>query len=376
MESTTTNNNVTFIGHGYPTGWEETEITTEDTFMEEVESFTTFKIANFINTYWFPVLVAIGPVGNTLSFFVMIKPNNRKMSTCIYMAAISINDNIMMGSCLFDYLVAAVQIHEWNSTECKIHVFVALFALQNGTFQVLAMTLDKYIAIKWPHKAATYSTPRTARKIAMVLYVCLGIYNIPHLFISSAVGDQCFAYGISNVMSRVYSWFSFVLIGLIPFTVLIHMNFVIVKTVRNSRKMFRANDTNTGMQTRQRKMKSAENQVTIMLLLVTTLFFILIFPTYFRFIYLLVAKRDTPVQYATSMIIYQISYKLYATNSGINFFLYCISGQKFRNDLKEILCQVCCFNISHPSRAERKDDQQSPKEISTVRTKSSISLSC
>ena len=296
------------------------------------------------------------------------------MSTCIYMAAISINDNIMMGSCLFDYLVAAVQIHEWNPTECKIHVFVALFALQNGTFQVLAMTLDKYIAIKWPHKAATYSTPRTARKIAMVLYVCLGIYNIPHLFISSAVGDQCFAYGISNVMSIVYSWFSFVLIGLIPFAVLIQMNFVIVKTVRNSRKMFRANDTNKGMQTRQKTMKTAENQVTIMLLLVTTLFFILIFPTYFRFIYLLVAKRDTPNQYANSMIIYQISYKLYATNSGINFFLYCISGQKFRNDLKEILCHLCCFDSFHPSCAERKDDQQSPKKISTVITKNSSSL--
>ena len=176
-------------------------------------------------------------------------------------------------------------------------------------------------------------------------------------------------------MSRVYSWLSFVLIGLIPFTMLIHMNFVIVKTVRNSRKMFRVNDANTGMQTRQRTMKSAESQVTIMLLLVTTLFFFFIFPTYFRFIYLLVAKRDTPLQYANSMIIYQISYKLYATNSGINFFLYCISGQKFRNDLREILRHVCCFYRSHPSRAERKDDPQSPKEISTVRTKSSSSLS-
>ena len=208
----------------------------------------------------------------------------------------------------------------------------------------------------------------------MVLYVCLGTYNIPHLFISSAVGDQCFAYGISNVMPRVYSWFSFVLIGLIPFAVLIQMNFVIVKTVRNSRKMFRANDTNTGMQTRQKTMKTAENQVTIMLLLVTTLFFILIFPTYFRFIYLLVAKRDTPNSYANSMIIYQISYKLYATNSGINFFLYCISGQKFRNDLKEILCHLFCFDSCHPYCAERKDDQQSPKEISTVITKNSSSL--
>ena len=117
------------------------------------------------------------------------------------------------------------------------------------------------------------------------------------------------------------------------------MNYVIVNTVRSSRKMFGANDTNTGMETRQRTMKSAENQLTIMLILVTTLFLILLCPTYFRFIYLVFAKRDTPIEYAKSMLIYQITSKLYTTNSGVNFLLYCISGKKFRNDLKEIL--VC-----------------------------------
>ena len=57
---------------------EEIETTTEDTFMEEVEAYTIFKIANFISIYWFPILVPLGLVGNSLSFVVMIKPNNRK----------------------------------------------------------------------------------------------------------------------------------------------------------------------------------------------------------------------------------------------------------------------------------------------------------
>ena len=42
--------------------------------------------------------------------------------------------------------------------------------------------------------------------------------------------------------------------------------------------------------------------------------------------------------FALSVFLYQLSSKLYATNSGVNFFLYCISGQKFRNYLKEIFC--------------------------------------
>ena len=65
-----------------------------------------------------------------------------------------------------------------------------------------------------------------------------------------------------------------------------------------------------------------------MLLLVTTLFFILLCPTYVRFIYLLFASRDTPLAYANSTFLVEVTYKLYASNSGINFFLYCISGKK------------------------------------------------
>ena len=65
-------------------------------FKKEVETFMTYKVASFIDQYWFPILVPIGLVGNTLSFLVMVRPNNRKVSTCIYMAAISINDNLMM----------------------------------------------------------------------------------------------------------------------------------------------------------------------------------------------------------------------------------------------------------------------------------------
>ena len=333
----------------FTTGWEESEVTTKDTFMEEVKTYTTFKVANFISVYWFPVLIPVGLVGNILSFIVMTKLNNRKMSTCIYMAAISVNDNIMMCMCLHDYLVYVVQIHRWHSIECKIYAFVTLIALQNGTFQILAMTLDKYIAIKWPHKAATYSTPRRAKMITVSLYICAFIYNIPPYFLSDVIGNQCVGYAVRGVITSMYTWLSFVLNAIIPYTVLIHMNFVIVKTVKTSRKFFTTDDTNTRMENRRKTMKSAENQLTIMLLLVTTLFFILLCPTYVRFIYLLFANRDTPLAYANSTFLVEVTYKLYASNSGINFFLYCISGKKFRNDLKETLC--CCCG--------RKDQLQS-----------------
>ena len=189
----------------------------EDIFMEEVKTLMTFKIANIIKIYWFPVLIPLGLVGNTLSFLVMIKPNNRKMSTCIYMAGISINDNIMMLESLHNWLVTGLEVHQFKPLECRFASFWALFGLQNSTFQVLAMTVDKYIAIKWPHKAATYSTPKRAKIIVTIGFLALMIYNIPHLFMARLLGGQCFGYSAGGVITKIYSWINFICNGVIPF---------------------------------------------------------------------------------------------------------------------------------------------------------------
>ena len=107
-----------------------------------------------------------------------------------------------------------------------------------------------------------------------------------------------------------------------------------------------------------------------MLLLVTMLFLILLIPTYIRFIYLTFVERDTPSKYASSMLFFQVTYKLYTTNNGINFFLYCLSGQKFRNDLKEIICAImkCCS----PSSGEITSNNDTESNVTVLSTEPGV----
>ena len=322
------------------------ETDSEDTFPQEAESYMIYKVTKYIAKYWSPVLIPLGLAGNTLSFLVMIRSNNRKVSTCIYMAAISINDNLMMCIEVHAWFVTAANIHEWHLWECKTSAYFAGFSLQLTTYLVIAMTLDKYIAIKWPHRAATYSTPRRVKIIIFTIVTSVVLYNLPKYFTTAVVAGSCYSSSVKGIFTKIYSWFNIVLNAVIPFTLLIHMNYIIVKTVRNSRKMFKNHSQIATMNKRQRTMKSAENQLTTMLLLVTSLFLILLLPTYIRYIYSAFVSSDTPSEFATSIFFSEISYKLYFTNSGINFFLYCVSGQKFRNDLKEIVCCIRRTNVS------------------------------
>ena len=327
---------------------------TEDSasFMEEVEGYMTFKVSSYINYYWFPILVPIGLVGNTLSFLVMIRPNNRKVSTCIYMAAISINDNLMMCLALRSWVGLAIETYQIDVVQCKIFSWLTAFAMQNSRYQILAMTVDKYVAIKWPHKAATYSTPKRGKFIITVVFICILIYNARHIPMSSIVQGRSRSYADGGIISVVLTWLSFFVNGVIPFSLLIYMNYVIVQTIKNSGKMFGSTSKpehishdRKGMETRQRKMKSAENQLTVMLLLVTILYLVPQIPAYIRNIYAKFATQDTPAKYASYILILLLTYALSITSNGINFFLYCISGKKFRNDLKEILyCNGTTFD--------------------------------
>ena len=334
------------------------ETETQATFLQDAQTYMTYKILIYIDRYWFPVLIPFGLVGNTLSFLVMIKPTSRKVSTCIYMAAISINDNIMLIFALHDWLVSAMNIRRWFVLECKINAYFAYFSLQTATYQILVMTIDKNVAIKWPHKAATYSTPRRAKIIILTIFTLVLIFNVPHFFITTLIGGKCYGYSMKSILTKVYSWLTIVINAIIPFTLLIHMNYAIVKAVRNSRKMFRSNVGTAVEETRKKSIKSADNQLTTMLLLVTTLFLILVLTTYIRFIYAAFIVQDTPSKLASSMLIFEISYKLYVTNSGINFFLYCMSRQKFRNDLKKI---VCCKRGSNSSSTNSRSNTNTLK---------------
>ena len=258
--------------------------------------------------------------------------------------------------------MCALKVSQWREWECKIANYLDYFALQCATYQVLAMTFDKFVAIKWPHRSAIHSTPRRAKMIILTIIICVAMYNLPHLYTTAVVAGNCYGYSAKNMLTKVYSWFTIVINAVIPFTLLIHMNYVIVKTVRKSCRMFSSNVGSAAIDTRQKTMKSAQNQLTTMLLLVTTLFLILLLPTYIRFIYAAFLISDTPSKYATSLVFIEISYKLYVSNSGVNFFLYCISGRKFRNDLKEILCYI---------RRSSSSSRESHHDASIFSTKSS-----
>ena len=156
---------------------------------------------------------------------------------------------------------------------------------------------------------------------------------------------------LSTFENSFYFWLSCVVQFFIPFVLLLAMNSVIIHTLRTRSLSFKRTTSDQGkiqgeleghaknecQGNSQFQSQSQQGQIFAILLLVAFSFLILITPLYAFNVYISVFDyTKTPQRFAFFYMFYEIVVKLYFTNNAINFFLYVISGQKFRNDLKRL----------------------------------------
>ena len=212
---------------------------------------------------------------------------------------------------------------------CAIGTAVLWSATLSSTLFILNMTFDKVYSILRPHKASSFNTVKRAKITVTCVIVFSSLYNIPYLFIITNNGPQCVT-DLLSFKNRFFFWLSYVVHFVIPFISLLSMNSIIIHILR-TRTLLK--NTQSKVQT-PNSVQRVDKQTFVILLLVAFSFFVLITPLYAFTLYVeFVDISKSPKAFAGFYIFYQVMHKLYYTNNAINFFLYVISGRKFRNDL-------------------------------------------
>ena len=236
-----------------------------------------------------------------------------------------------------------------------------------STLFIVAMTFERFYSIIMPHKAASFNTVKRAKIRILFVVLFSVLFNIPHFVVTSHQEWLCLPFGNAVAMEKsyfkFYYWFSLVVQFVIPFVLLLTMNSVIIHTLRKRSDLGLRKVESKSKYTEDKQMKSNDKQIYLILLLVTFSFLILSTPGYvFYIINLLMDFTKTPKAFAGYYLFSNVAQKLNVTNYGINFFLYVISGKKFRTDL---------MNIFRVNNYKRNDETSNFSK--TVET--SISLS-
>ena len=222
---------------------------------------------------------------------------------------------------------------------CCLTMYTYFSSFLCSCYLLIAMTFERFYSIIRPHKAASFNTVKRARISIISIYFVWYTYGIPFLFICGDNGISCVPnrFASDNVLGEIYHWSTEILTFVFPFISLLTMNSVIIHTLRKRSEQNLSQPKGQGeTQGQNVKIKNTEKQIVTMLLLVTFVFLTLNVPVRALVFYLNFSSGDTPFYYAGLHLFYQFGEKAYYTNLGINFFLYVISGQKFRTDLRNL----------------------------------------
>ena len=225
----------------------------------------------------------------------MTMKHNRHLPTCVYMSIIAINDNLALTLNLNVWLVQNTPFWMYGYSICKILIYLTHVFGSFGTFEIVLMTLDKVIAIRMPYKSALLCTAKRAIIYSVITFCSITVFYLPNIDFSEQVGpSRCTRYVKEGWYVTVYSYISLIVSPVVPVTMLFVMNIIIIRAVWKSQRMRSENQPGEAD-----KNKSTEVQLTVMLILLSTLFDTLLLPFQIREIYYsYISKSGTPKQYA------------------------------------------------------------------------------
>ncbi|XP_055704123.1 pyrokinin-1 receptor isoform X2 [Phlebotomus papatasi] len=327
-------------------------------------------ISDFLITYYTPILVFTGSIGNMLSILVFCKTKLRKLSSSYYLAALGVSDTLFLVGLFISWL-NFVDVNLTNRNFfCQSFIYLSGLCSFLSVWFVVAFTVERFIAVLYPLKRQTMCTVKRAKIVLCGLTVLGCIHSAPFILFSSPQFSERLNATICDVREEykehmtIFNYIDTIIVFVVPFTAIVILNsftgFTVWKVAGVRRSMtiqkrqgssslhdFRKthpnhqhcthpnghNSVNLSLHqqrsTKQRVANSSQIKVTKMLLMVSTVFVCLNLPSYAMRVRAYIETQPTK----TTLVIQYYCWLFFITNFGINFALYCVSGQNFRKAL-------------------------------------------
>ncbi|NXL78790.1 SSR4 protein, partial [Leptocoma aspasia] len=107
----------------------------------------------------------LGLLGNALVIFVILRYAKMKTATNIYLLNLAIADELFMLSVPFVATAAALQHWPFGRALCRTVMGVDGLNMFSSVFCLTVLSLDRYIAVVHPLRAASYRRPRIAKLV-------------------------------------------------------------------------------------------------------------------------------------------------------------------------------------------------------------------
>ncbi|XP_052761840.1 P2Y purinoceptor 1-like [Mya arenaria] len=309
----------------------------------KLEPSTLMKAGFDIFTYVTPFVLVLGLVGNGLSIVVFRTPTMKKMSASVYLAALAMADICTLLVYVLaewlrrglPYLSPGISVRLLNIDGiCQVLLYLSYVARFMSSWIIVAFTAERFSGVCFP----LHTMHRKSRRILFCLLVTGAIFVIYKPFLSGEykIGKRTSCTSIPKhiFLSFVLDTIFVTVIFFLPLAIITTLNVLIVRTLylrnRHTNDLFAENT-------------KIRLEFTIILFAITFFYVTFHMPYFVLWCRLQVlngphlpsVSRDKHFwDYWIGLL--NIARTVFYLNYCSNFFLYCITGTYFRNELRRL----------------------------------------
>ena len=363
-----------------------TETIIDNALAPSFTDYVEFKVAKFINDYYLYLVCVIGIPGN-LACIMTLTSMKPLLSSAIYMLALAVADVIAL-ALKISYIRLTAEDVRLGDIGCRLIFMMGTMWQMYANWVLVALTIERFLAIWFPLKVRELSTKRNTLLVLSLMLLFFALANLQFLFTYEEVHDQFMVWDcrpkpkFAEFINKIWYWIDAILYALLPTILLLVFNSLIIFAVRRSGKKQRRMTFGHGKPTES---LNQQRQITTMLLTSSIIFVILVLP---NSIFFIVKNywtwRETSLGISQYYLLLQIIFLLSDLSHALNFYLYCLSGRKFRQHFLKLICPcrngavtkwicLCCNETgasmrpgAHRSRITYDITTSSATNISTI----------
>ncbi|XP_067831581.1 somatostatin receptor type 1 [Heptranchias perlo] len=285
----------------------------------------TYDASKIVIPSIYALVCCVGVLGNAMVIYVILKYAKMKTATNIYILNLAVADELFMLSVPFLATSAALQHWPFGALMCRIVLSVDGINMFTSIFCLTVLSVDRYIAVVHPIKAASYRRPTVAKTINIFVWVLSLLVILPIIIFAGTVPTVdgvviCNLLWPEAAWSKAFVIYTFLLGFLLPvFAICLCYCLIVAK--------MRAVALKAGWLQRRK----SEKKITRMVMLVVAVFAICWMPFY-------VIQLVNVFLYPPDPTVTQLFVILSYANSGANPILYGFVSDNFRRSFQRILC--------------------------------------
>ena len=327
---------------------------------------------HMIDLYGIPIIVMIGILGNVTCFFVFVATYLRRMSSSIYLAALSVTDALFLLTTLLAWMDnVKIDIYHRQGW-CQLLTYVGFVTSFLDVWYVVSFTVERYIAVCFPFKRLDLCTPKRAKIVVISLaFAACVMFNfalwtseVGNLFQRPFCAPMPKYFTLVSGLNNVDTLLTLIIPTIIIITSNIRIGYAVAKFYRNRVRLegqvteavlsddfadHNAASVHPSGIYENSSYNRLQMKVTKMLLMVSTVFLLCHIPSHgFRvYVFVLTLTTNNYRPSHLTLLIQKLFQYLYILNFAVNIFLYNISGKTFRKAMVRLgrMIRSRCVNF-------------------------------